>query len=434
MLNKVKTYIKTHQLLDTNKRYIVALSGGADSVCLLLMLKELGYNIEAVHCNFLLRGDESYRDEEFAKALCEEHQVPLHLIHFDTKTYAELHKVSIEMAARDLRYQYFEQLRKDIHADGICVAHHEDDSVETILMNLLRGTGIHGLSGIKPRNGFILRPLLCVSRQEIESWLDVRHQKYVTDSTNFEDDVVRNKLRLNVIPLLQQITLSAKANILKTAQHISESTLVYDDYIRKTIDWLIVNNTLNLEMLKTEPSPECILYHWLSAYGFSSAHIENICQALPVSSAGKEWHSDSHQLTIHQGNLVLEPQTEEGRTLRIPETGTYIYNDNTKIRLKIVKGQEIIKSSDVACLNLKSIQFPLVLRPTQTGDRFQPFGMKGTKLVSDYLTDKHLSVFEKRRTLVLCDKNKQIVWLVGHRPDGRFCISDSTEETLVVTL
>ena len=166
--------------------FLVALSGGADSVCLLLAMKRLGYRVEAIHCNFHLRGAESDRDEEFCKRLCEREQIPFHTVHFDTKTYAEVHKVSIEMAARELRYNYFEQLRKAIDAEAILVAHHKNDAVETLLMNLLRGTGIHGLQGIKPRNGRIIRPLLCVSRQEIVEWLNMIGQDYVTDSTNLD--------------------------------------------------------------------------------------------------------------------------------------------------------------------------------------------------------------------------------------------------------
>ena len=229
MLNKVREYIEKQCLLESGKRYLVALSGGADSVCLLLVLRQLDYQVEAVHCNFLLRGDESHRDEAFACNLCEKQGVPFHVIHFDTRTYAELHKVSIEMAARDLRYQYFEQLRKDIGAEAICVAHHQDDSVETILMNLLRGTGIHGLSGIKPRNGHILRPLLCVSRKEIEAFLASQHQDYVTDSTNLVADVLRNKLRLKVIPMLNDLWPGASEAIARTARNMAEAEKVYND-------------------------------------------------------------------------------------------------------------------------------------------------------------------------------------------------------------
>jgi tRNA(Ile)-lysidine synthase len=434
MLNKVRQYINDHRLLDADKRYLVALSGGADSVCLLLVLKQLGYQVEAAHCNFLLRGDESHRDEAFARALCDTHDIPFHVIHFDTRTYASLHKVSIEMAARDLRYQYFENLRRDIQASGICVAHHQDDSVETILMNLLRGTGIHGLSGIKPRNGYILRPLLCVSRKEIEAWLAEHHQTFVTDSTNLEADVVRNKLRLNVIPLLQAVTPSAVSNILKTAQHLSEATTVYDHYIEEGLRRLVNADSIAIDALLEEPSPESLLHQWLSTYGFPSALIERIWQSAVTSQSGAEWSSATHQLTICRGKLIVEPKQAERPTLRIPETGVYIYDETAKIRLSQQEGATVIKQSSTACLDAEKVRFPLILRPITSGDRFTPFGMKGSKLVSDYLTDLHLSIFEKRRTLVLCQADGTILWLAGHRPDARFCVTSSTHTTLIVTL
>ena len=434
MLNKIKQYINNHRLLDADKRYIVALSGGADSVCLLLVLKQLGYQIEAAHCNFLLRGEESHRDEAFAHALCDKYGLPFHLIHFDTRTYAKLHKVSIEMAARDLRYHYFEKLRLDIQADGICVAHHQDDSVETIIMNLIRGTGIHGLSGIKPRNGFILRPLLCVNRQEIEEWLTEQHQNYVTDSTNFEDDVVRNKLRLNVIPQLKTITPSAENNILKTAKHISEASAIYDHYMEKTLRQMVDSDSIVIDALFQEPSPESLLYQWLSPYGFTSALIERIWLSVATSQSGSEWYSDTHQLTICRGKLIIEPKQANLPTLRIPETGVYIYNETTKIHISQEEGPCIIKHSATACLDAEKISFPLTLRPITAGDRFTPFGMKGSKLISDYLTDQHLSVFEKRRTLVLCQSDGSILWLAGHRPNARFCVNSSTHTTLIVKL
>ena len=191
LLHRVRAFIWQQRLLSPDGRYLVAVSGGADSVCLLLMLLQRGYEVEAVHCNFKLRGDESQRDEVFVKDLCQRLDVKLHLTHFDTREYAAMRRISIEMAARQLRYAYFEQLRRDIDAADICVAHHQDDAVETFLMNLIRGTGIHGLTGIKPRNGHIVRPLLCLSRQDILLWLDEQHQTFVTDSSNMVADIVR---------------------------------------------------------------------------------------------------------------------------------------------------------------------------------------------------------------------------------------------------
>ena len=203
-MDRVRRFASVHELFVYGGKYIVALSGGADSVSLLFVLKhlerELGISVEAAHCNFHLRGAESVRDEEFCKQLCERLSVPLHLIHFDTQAYADLHRVSIEMAARDLRYGYFENLRRDIEAQDICVAHHRDDSVETVLLNLVRGTGLRGLRGIQPRNGNIIRPLLSLSRENIVQYLDALGESYVTDSTNLHNDVKRNKIRLDVMP------------------------------------------------------------------------------------------------------------------------------------------------------------------------------------------------------------------------------------------
>ena len=223
ILQQVAGFIARNQLLAADNKYIVALSGGADSVALLLIMKALGYDVEAAHCNFHLRGKESERDENFCVSLCESLGIILHRIHFDTLTYAQLHKVSIEMAARDLRYSYFEQLRRDINADAICVAHHKDDNVETILLNLVRGTGMNGLTGISPRNGFILRPLLCIGREDILEYLEAENQDYVTDSSNLVDDVQRNKIRLNVLPLLENVNPAVKDNILTMARWIAEA-------------------------------------------------------------------------------------------------------------------------------------------------------------------------------------------------------------------
>lgn len=203
-IQKVREYIQDQHLLTSTKElYLVALSGGADSVALLLSLRALGYQVEACHCNFHLRGEESNRDEQFCVKLCERLAIPLHRIHFDTRSYATLHKESIELAARNLRYRYFEQLRQDMNAEGICVAHHRDDSVETVLINLVRGTGINGLTGISSRNGNILRPLLCVNKEEILAYLEEKNESYITDSSNLVDDVVRNKIRLRILPLLK---------------------------------------------------------------------------------------------------------------------------------------------------------------------------------------------------------------------------------------
>ena len=293
MWSKVKRYIKKYNLLNSNDLHIVALSGGADSVALLLLLKEHGFNVHAAHCNFHLRGDESDRDEAFCEELCQQLGVELHRAHFDTREYAELHKVSIEMAARELRYKWFEQLRQDIGAAGICVAHHRDDSVETVLLNLVRGTGLRGLTGIQPRNGSILRPLLCVSRAEIEAFLAEKGQKYVTDSTNLEADVQRNVVRLEVFPLLRKLNPAVAENIQRTTENLAEAQQV----LNVAIASINSSNILNLSDLEKYGSSEYLVFEWLKKYGFNGDQVRQILDAETaddIEAIVNDFYADGH--------------------------------------------------------------------------------------------------------------------------------------------
>ena len=224
----VNRFIEEKSLFFQKDKILVALSGGADSVALLRVLLALGYTCEAAHCNFHLRGKESDRDENFVRGLCNELNILLHVVHFDTQTYATKHRISIEMAAREMRYEWFEKLRQECDASVIAVAHHRDDSVETFLLNLIRGTGINGLKGIAPLNGHIVRPLLNVSRQDILQYLEHLHQDYVTDSTNLQDEYMRNKIRLNILPLLGELNPSVSESIAETANRLAETSLVYN--------------------------------------------------------------------------------------------------------------------------------------------------------------------------------------------------------------
>ena len=433
MWNKVAAFIKRWHLLDADKKHLVALSGGADSVALLLILRGLGYKVEAVHCNFHLRGDESDRDEQFVRSLCEKENVALHLAHFDTKTYAKLHHVSIEMAARELRYRYFEQLRLDIGACEVCVAHHQDDAVETLLINLIRGTGIHGLTGIRPRNGHIVRPLLDVSRAEIIAYLDAAGQSYVTDSSNMVPDVVRNKLRLQVMPLLRDINPSASANIAKTARRMAEVERVFDMSVQTALSERFKDGVIAVEDILNYPAPECLLHELLSPYAFTPAQVELVYASLSAPS-GRIFQSPTHEVAIDRGRLVVEERCKPLPVLCIPEPGIYHYTDLQKFRFEMSDQVQISKSPDCASLDADKVRFPLTIRPVQTGDRFQPFGMKGTRLVSDYLTDRKRSVFEKCRQLVVTDADGCIVWLVGERTNQRFCIESATQRMLLINI
>lgn len=436
MLNKIQKFIEQEHLLQHEQRYLVAISGGADSVALLQALLLLGYQVEAAHCNFHLRGKESDRDELFVEQLCQQFSVELHLAHFDTKAYAQAHHLSIEMAARDLRYNYFRQLQRDLNLAAVCVAHHRDDSVETLLINLLRGTGIHGLTGIRPLRedenmGCVVRPLLCVGRQEIEAWLHELGQTYVTDSTNLVDDVVRNQIRLNVIPLLQHINPAAVENLQGTAELMRETENVYNAYISNSINNIINNNSVAISDLKKTASPLCVLFEWLGNYGFQPAVIRQIACRLDAQT-GHFWRSETHELYIDRGRLLLSPIQQEQSEMRIPETGLYVLPDTSRLRFSRQQGAIVLRDAHKASLDAAKVSFPLTIRQLRQGDRFVPFGMTGSRLVSDFLTDQKVPLPEKRRQLLVVNADGQIIWVVGRRPAAPFCVSGQTTETLLI--
>lgn len=436
---KVFHFILQHQLLDKDHKYLVALSGGADSVALTHILQELGYQLEACHCNFHLRGEESNRDESFCIDFCKQFNIPLHRVHFDTKEYATLHKVSIEMAARELRYRYFEQLRKDIHADGICVAHHEDDQAETVLINLIRGTGLKGLSGMAAKNGHIIRPLLCVSRKEIEDYLISISQPFVTDSTNLIDDVVRNQIRLNIIPLLRNMNPAICNNIAQTAEHLTEAGKMLDSYIHLLSENLPTPNNgikaIPKDWILSQASAEYALFSQLSPCGFTGKMIATILQG--IHSTGKTWESSTHVVLADRNELLIQAKNSmiPFTPFLIPETGIYRYQENQTLKLSVFSRPADFhpsKENHRITLDADKVAFPLTLRLTEAGDRFKPFGMEGTKLVSDFLTDRKKNLFEKQKQLVLVDANNHIIWVLNERTSDCCKITDATQNILTI--
>ena len=450
MWSKVDAYIKKYKLLNSNDLYLVALSGGADSVALLPLLKEHGFNVHAAHCNFHLRGAESDRDEAFCVELCQSLGVELHRAHFDTRAYADLHKVSIEMAARELRYNWFAQLCKDLGAAGVCVAHHRDDSVETVLLNLVRGTGLRGLTGIQPLSEqtincgqnlqeqqtlCVLRPLLCVSRTEIEDFLAKKGQKYVTDSTNLEADVMRNKIRLQVLPMLRELNPAVSENIQRTAENLVEAQGVLDAIVDEYKDC----NILELNELEKYGSSEYIIFEWLKNYGFNGSQVRQILDA----ECGGMVHSEQgYDVLKDRGRLIVEPALPPFKPMRIPEEGTYVLggsgvesdgktigNGTFRVRKCAVY---VSKKPHIATLDAAKVRFPLTVRRVGEGDWMQPYGMKGRKLLSDLMTDLKMTVFEKRRQLVVVDSQGIVVWAVGLRIADFVAVSDATTAVIEV--
>lgn len=425
--------------LNKERAFLLALSGGPDSVALLRMMVDDGYHVEAAHCNFHLRGAESDRDEAFCKELCEKLGVKLHVVHFDTKEFAELRGISIEMAARELRYRWFTQLAHDTGAEGVCIAHHSDDQVETILLNMLRGTGLKGLLGMRRKNGIFFRPLLGMSRKEILTYLDRIGQDYVTDSTNLEDDVQRNKLRLDVIPMLEKVTPSAKQNILRMADNLGDVEKIVKKSLEDAQQRCVVashfRKAYSMKEIRSYASPRLLLWSIVSDQGFNR---EQATEILSSTEGGKTWTSQRAIAVISNDTLFIYDLADWNKslpTLRIPETGLYNFCDG-KIRVSIVEASDTKPSKKrfVATMDADTVSFPLMLRPIKEGDRFTPFGMRGSKLVSDYLKDKKVEPIERHQQLVVTDSQGQIIWLVGRTIDERVKVREDTKKVMVIEI
>ena len=301
-------------------------------------------------------------------------------------------------------------MREDIGAAGICVAHHRDDSVETVILNMVRGTGVHGLVGIRPRNGYILRPLLCVSRDEIEGFLTSCGQKYITDSTNLEDEATRNKVRHHIIPELQQLNGKALENIQRMTERMAAVEELLDAYKAQTI----VRKENGIVIRKLDVLNDYLLYELLADYGFNSAQASQICDSMRADSVGSVFSSADYDLLVDRECLLVEPHLEPMKPFVIPETGTYILDEKHKIRVES-GAFEVSKDPLVATLDASKVHFPLTVRRAEEGDWMVPFGMSGRKLLSDMMTDLKKSIFDKRKQIVVTDNQGIIIWAVGLR-------------------
>lgn len=417
---KISRSINEKHLFAPADKIIVALSGGADSVALLRVLLLEGYTCIAAHCNFHLRGEESDRDENFVRTLCSKLNVPLQVVHFDTTGYASQKGISIEMAARELRYEWFEQIRTEVGAKVVAVAHHRDDSVETFLLNLVRGTGINGLKGIAAVNGTIVRPLLDVSREEILEFLKNLQQDYVTDSTNLQDEYTRNKLRLNVIPLLKEINPSVCESISETARRLCDVEAVYREAIKAACLRVTEGEgRFCISRIIKETAPLAVLFELLYPYGFNAAQLKDIYRSLEAES-GRLFYADDYVLLRDRDYLLLKKR-------EAADTPHILHQEVREVHA----GFKVSRDPKIACLDADKLKEPLTLRRWQSGDKFVPFGMHGFKKVRDYLRDRKLSLFEKENQYVVCSGD-DIVWLVNERTDNRFRVTEKTYRVMLL--
>lgn len=439
IIDRVHRFMTKELSLDISRPVLVGLSGGADSVALLSILKELGYICIACHCNFQLRGEESERDRDFASYISKEMDVPFQEIRFDTVAYTRENKLSIEMACRELRYRWFEELRIHSKAQAIAIAHHRDDSVETVLLNLIRGTGISGLTGISPTNGFVVRPLLCITRRDIETYLAEKSLSFVTDSTNRENIYIRNKIRLEVLPLLETINPSVYDALERTAKNLSGVEKIYNEAIAAQIEKVCCSRDgkiyIGIESLLRQPSPETLLFELIRKQGFISAQLKDILFSLQRDS-GKVFESSTHYIIKDRTSLIIvekEDMISEFTPLSVTKDDRLITDPITLTFTYIVHDDQynIPKEKKIACFDADKLPFPLTLRHWQEGDRFVPFGMRGSQKLSDYFNNHKFSLDEKNQAFVLC-AGGEIIWLVGERSSDKYRINPETGHVLQI--
>jgi len=437
----IKTYIEKNRLLPSDKPVIVGFSGGCDSVLLLYLLNHFDYQCIAAHCNFHIRDEESDRDELFCRKFAEDHHLIFEKADFDTQSYATDHAISVEMAARELRYAWFETIRAQYDAQAIAIAHHRDDSNETLLLNLIRGTGIRGLSGIRPQNGWVVRPLLCIGKDEIIRYLSDLQLPYVTDSSNLSDEYTRNAIRLRLMPVMQELNPSIDEALARTTNHLFDVETIYLQTIEQAKKILLKKDrddvfSISIPDLLRFAAPTTILYELLQPFGFTRVQSENVFKSLSGLS-GKifDAHGSCYQLLKDRTSLFIYQNTEKKEELfQINENVTEFDNHQIYLSFRKVGTNPpfvIDKSPSTASFDYEKISFPLQLRRWQAGDWFIPFGMKSPKKVSDYFSDHQFSLLRKTKTWLLCSGN-DVIWIVGERTDNRFRVQKNTKNALVI--
>lgn len=439
MLDRFKQYLATQHLVPDGSKVLLAVSGGRDSVAMAHLFHSAGLAFDIAHCNFNLRPGDCDRDQDFVRQLAQRYGVEFHTVSFDTLQHANLLSQSIEEAARELRYAYFIQLCHDCGYRYVATAHHSDDSIETFFLNLFRGTGIAGLHGILPLSErgsmTLIRPMLCFSRRDIDTYIEQHRLQYVEDSTNSQLDARRNQIRLRLMPLLHDLYPSVEATMLSNMEHLREVEEVYDSSVeRLTKKLLHFDNSpfgfsydyFNIpDLLALEPRRP-LVYALLRRYRFSSSTVDNIIAALEHSQTGTRFSGPFFMAAVDRNRLIIVDHF-----FRPPQP---------EVDIEVLPAQQLDVSacrsgeSNVEYIDADRVHLPLTVRLWQPGDRFYPFGMAHQRRVSDFLKDCKVNIFEKSCIHVLTDADQRIVWIVGLRLDNRFRISDSTRRILRIAL
>ena len=438
MLGSLKSYIYANDLLRRGDRLIVTVSGGIDSVVLFDLLLKLGYSCSIAHCNFHLRDQESDGDEQFVRAIAEKNGVAVFVKNFNTSDYSENNKMSVQMAARELRYDWFEELRHEQGYDWIITAHNKNDVIETFLLNLTRGTGIVGLTGIKNKSGRLIRPLLFASREEIKKYALANNLDWREDSSNASAKYSRNKIRHNILPLFEEINPRFTETMTENIRKIRESEEIYLNAIREkrdkylfrepTFSWISVNELIKLQPIDTWA------FELLRDFGFTQGVVNDIVKSLD-SPPGRQFFSSTHRLVKDRERLLIHPIRDENiRRYYIEDPYREIW-EPLHLDMDVIPnsvGFTIASSPDIAFLDMDRLEFPLLLRKWEAGDYFRPLGMNNMKKLSDFFIDQKLSLPEKENFWILQSGN-EIAWIIGLRIDDHFKIRPDTRKILKIT-
>jgi tRNA(Ile)-lysidine synthase len=435
MIDTLKQFIETQKLFTSNDKLLLAVSGGIDSMVMLHLINQLDIKIGVAHCNFQLRGNESEEDAVFVKTTAEMLGLPFFMARFETSVYAEENKISIQMAARELRYTWFENTRKTHGYNYIATAHNSDDSIETFFINLSRGCGLDGLTGIKPNVGHIIRPILFASREQIVQYAKRKGINHREDSSNATDKYLRNYIRHNVLPVMDEAHSNFRRGIHNTVQNLIGSQTIYHFLLEKEKKDIVseLNGSVQINILKIQqfPSPVTLLWELLNPYGFNKDTCSEIAGLLDAQP-GKVFLSQTHRLIKDRESLIVyKLQKTENQVY-------YIYPDSIPEGLPFELSLNIEdidpslpfeRNKKMAMLDFELLEWPLILRKWHSGDYFAPLGMENLKKVSDFLIDQKLSLYDKENTWVVQSGNR-IAWIAGQRIDHRFRIKENTKKIL----
>lgn len=440
-LERFQEYVKRHDLFTRQDKILLTVSGGVDSMVLMSLCVNSGYNIGIAHCNFGLRGQESDEDEIMVQETARRYGIECHNKRFDTLGEMDRTGESMEMAARRLRYEWFHQLSEEFDYTVIAIAHHVDDSIETFFINMLRGTGLRGLTGISKQVGRIVRPLLFATRKEILEYAHLKHIAFREDSSNLSTKHLRNKIRLGIIPRVREINPRFSFIMQRNVDRLTAAQRFIDGAIDNIFaDVAEINDdicTLHVDRIADLSSRDFVIYEILnSRFGFKGDTVDNLCKALKAESVGRRFYSRNFVAYVDRGNIVVTPIEENDLCeMSIRENQHRAYCGNSLLYFDICEADSLDTfhvPDNVALLDIEKIQFPLTLRRWKDGDSFTPFGMNGRKKVSDFLIDQKVSMAEKDRQFVLLSNN-EIAWLVGRRTSDDFRITDKTDKVLRIT-